>query len=143
MKKLASLVVTADSQQAKIFEKIGDKKFDLNLICKIEAELDSNHEKPGRSFNSTGSLRHAIEPHTDRRQVERHKFAEKISHTLMTLEKERHFDELILIAPHKIMEEIEKTLNNQLKQKIPHKLTKNLVEFTDNEIIEYLEKNLS
>lgn len=142
MKKLISLVVIADSQAAKIFEKIGDKNFDLHLICKIEAELDSNHEKPGRSFNSASSLRHAVEPHTDRRQVEKHKFAEKISHILEEKEKEKSYDGLIILASHKLLEEIEKTLNDQLKQKITHKLAKNLIELTDKELEEYLEEKV-
>ena len=150
-KPKTSLVVVADSKKARIFEKIGhkknNKKFDLNIICEIDAELDSQHEKPGRTFNSIGSLsmgslRHAIEPHTDRRQVEKHKFAEKISNNLAELEKDISFDSLILIASHKVLEEIEKTLTDQLGQKTTHKLAKNLVAFADNEIKEYLENNL-
>lgn len=142
MNKPTSLVVVADSHEAKIFEKIGHKIFDFNLICKIEADLDSNHEKPGRSFNSTGSLRHAIEPHTDRRLVEKHKFAEKISHTLQELEKTKSVDGLILIASHKVLEEIEKTLGNHLQHKVTHQVAKNLLEFTDAEIKSYLSENL-
>lgn len=141
MKKPISLVVIADSQEAKIFEKIGDKEFDLNLISELKADLDSNHEKPGRTFNSTGSLRHGIEPHTDRRQVEKHKFAEKISETLFELEKAKHVDGLILLASHKVLEEIRKTLDHQLQTKITHKLAKDLIEYTPNELKEYL-KNL-
>lgn len=141
MKKQTAFLVIANSHEAKIFEKIGDKKFDLNLICEITADLDSNHEKPGRTFNSTGSIRHGIEPHTDRRQVEKHKFAEKISETLFELDKEKHCDGLILMASHKVLEEIDKTLSHQLKQKITHKLAKDLIEFRDNELKEYLEKN--
>lgn len=142
MNKLTSLVVVANSHKAKIFEKIGHKTFDLNLIYEIEADLDSDHEKPGRSFNSTGSLRHAIEPHTDRRLVEKHKFAEKISHNLQELEKTKSIDGLILIASHKILEEIEKTLGNHLKQKITQQFAKNLLEFTNAEIKNYLSENL-
>ena len=142
MNKSISLLVIADSQEAKIFEKIGDKNFDLHFISKIEAELDSNHEKPGRTFNSTGSIRHAIEPHTDRRQVEKHKFAEKISHALVELEKEKHFEGFILLASNKMLEELDHTLSEQLKHKITHKLAKDLIEFSTADLKEYLEKHL-
>lgn len=143
MNKPTSLLVVADSHNAKIFEKIGAKVFDLNLICEMEAELDSGHEKLGRSFNSTGSIRHAIEPHTDRRQVEKHDFAKRISDKLLEIEKEKHCDSLILIASHKVLEEIEETLNDQLKKKVTNKLAKNLIEFTHNELKEYIENSLA
>ena len=142
MKITTSLVVIADSQEARIFEKIGNKKFELNFIHKIEAELDSNHEKPGRTFNNTGSVRHAIEPHTDRREVEKHHFAEKISKSLFEMEKSKQFEGLVLVVPHKMLEEMDKTLTDHLREKITHKLTKNLMEFSNAEIKEYLEKNL-
>ncbi len=142
-KKPTSLVVTADSHNARIFERIGSgKKFDFHLLYEVEAELDSNHEKPGRSFTSYSTFRHAVEPHTDRRQVEKHKFAEEISQILLQLENEKHCDGLILVASHKVLEELEKTLSDKLKKKITHRLAKNLLEFKDQEIEEYLEENL-
>ena len=141
MNNKTSLVVIADSHNAKFFEKIGDQNFDLKFVCALEAELDFDHEKAGRTFNSTGSIRHGIEPHTDRRQVEKHDFAEKISDKLLEIEKEKPVDGLILMASHKVLEEIEKTLNDQLKKKVTHKLAKNLIEFSNDELKEYLEKN--
>lgn len=138
MKKPTSLVLIADGQMAKIFEKIGSQKFDLNLLSEMESELDTNHEKPGRTQNSSGTLRHGFAPHTDRRDVERHKFAEKISAALDELEREKKFDGVILIASHKILSEVEKTLSSGLKQKITHKLAKDLVEYKKDELEKYL-----
>jgi protein required for attachment to host cells len=142
MKKLTSLIVVADSQKAKIFAKTGHKKSEFNLICDIDAELDVTHDKPGRTFNSTGSIRHAIEPHTDRRQVEKHDFATKISKTLFDMNKEQPCDDLILLASHKMLQELEDTLSNELKQKVTHKLAKNLIEFNNDEIREYIAEHI-
>lgn len=108
----------------------------------VEAELDSNHEKRDTSFGSASSPRHGVEPHTDRRDVEKHKFAEKISHALEELEKTKPCDDLVLVASHKILEEIQETLSHHLKQKITHKLAKNLVQMSFTEIKEYLEEHL-
>lgn len=138
MKKSTSLLIIANAHEAKIFEKIGDKIFDLNLLKEINAELDSNHEKPGRTFNSTGYIRHGIEPHTDRREVERHKFAAEISHFATELEKTNHYDGIIVIASHKILAELEATLDNQLQKKITHRLAKDLHEFSNTELKKYL-----
>lgn len=142
MKKPISLTIVASSQDAKFFEKTGAQNSDYRLIREITAELDSEHEKPGRTFSSTGSVRHAIEPHTDRRQVEKHHFAEKISENLLELEKSGQYEEFSLIASHAIMAELDKTLSNQLKQKITHKLAKDIVGFSNQDIKEYLVKKL-
>lgn len=140
-KKEITFLVIASSQQARIFEKIGDKNH-LNLISEVTAELDSNHEKPGRTFGSMNSLRHGIEPRTDRREVERHKFAKQIFETLLELEKEKTADKLILVASHKMLPEIEQALNAPLTQKVSQKLAKDLDKFTDAEVTEYLKNNL-
>lgn len=142
MKKEISFIVVASSQEARIFEKIGNKN-ELKLIGEVTAELDSNHEKPGRTFGSMNSLRHGIEPRTDRREVERHKFAKKIFETLLELEKEKPSDKLILVASHKMLQEIEQTLNAQLTQKVTQKLAKDLDKFTDAEVTEYFKSNLA
>ena len=138
MNKEISFVVVASSQQARIFEKV-DGKNNFNLISEVTAELDSNHEKLGRTYNSVGSLRHAIEPRTDRREVERHKFATKISETLVDLEKAKPFHKLILVASHKMLPEIEQALDDHLTQKVTQKLAKDLGKFTDAEVQEYIE----
>jgi len=141
MKKPISLIAIASSQTAKIFEKIGSKKFDFNLICEMEAVLDSNHEKPGRAFNSV-TLRHGIEPHTNRRQVEKHQFATKISQTLAGLNSKNHYDDLVIMGSHKMLEELEKTLNMPLKQKMAHRIPKDIVGFTNNDIKKYIGQSL-
>lgn len=131
-----SVLVLASSQEARIFAKIGDKN-ELNLLKEIKAELDTNHEKPGRTYNSSNPLRHAVEPHTDRREVERHHFAKKISETLTELEKAKPFDKLLLVASHKMLQEIGQSLDDHLSQKLIQKLAKDLSKFTNAEIQEY------
>ena len=139
MKTLTSLIVVASAHQVEIFERVGTAdKFNLNLVSKFDAELDSNHEKPDRTFNSVGVLRHGVEPHTDRRDVEIHKFVEKIAINLLELDKTKKYDDLILIASHQIISELEKNLHHHLKEKISHKLAKDLVKFDASELKKYL-----
>lgn len=140
--KPTSLLIIANAHEALIFEKSGPKNnFDLKLVSELEAELDSNHEKPTRTFNSTGKIRHGVEPRTDRRKVERHKFAEEISKTSFDLETAKPYDHLILMGSHKMLQEIEDCLRPQLKAKISHKLAKDPLEFNSNELKEYVAKN--
>ncbi len=141
MKKSHSLLIIADSHSAKIFNKIGDKTFDLELISTLVADLDEVHKQPQRVQDSMGSSRHAIEPRTDRREVERHGFAQKISDNLFELHKTNNdADGLIIIASHKLLQEIEDVLPNNLKSKITFKLAKDLMQFSDIELKEHLIK---
>ena len=142
MKKSVSIVTIADSQKARIFEKIGHQDFELNLLSELEANKDDYHEKPGRSFNRFGKMRHAIEPHTDRRDVERRTFAEKISGMLNQLQEVKNADRLILLTSHQLLEDLDEVLSEELQKKISHKFTKDLSKFTNSEVKDYLEKNL-
>lgn len=139
--KKISLIVVADAHEAKIFEKIGHKVFELNLISRIEAELDTNHEKRDSTHGGVGASRSGVEPHTDRRDVEKQKFASEISKHLSELKKQKTFDNLILVASHKILQDVEQSLSNELAKKVSNKLAKNLLEFKNHEIKEYIEKN--
>lgn len=143
MQKSVNYVVVANAQEAKIFEKIGNKVFELNLILELAAELDSNHEKRTTSFNSIGNVGHGIEPHTDRRDVEKQKFAKKISESLEKIINQNQHEGVILIASHKMMNFLENSFSKHLQNKIAHKLSKDIAEFKNHEIKEYLEKNLA
>ena len=66
----------------------------------------------------------------------------KISKTLFDMNKEQPCDDLILLASHKMLQELEDTLSNELKQKVTHKLAKNLIEFNNDEIREYIAEHI-
>ena len=58
------------------------------------------------------------------------------------MNKEQPCDDLILLASHKMLQELEDTLSNELKQKVTHKLAKNLIEFNNDEIREYIAEHI-
>lgn len=142
MNKPTFLVLIADSHEAKIFEKVGKKQFDLNFVSKLEADLDNGNEKPGRGLGNTGSMVHATAPHADRHQVEKHHFAEKISKAVADLDNAKNYEGLILIASHKILEELNHTLSKHLQSKVTYRLAKNLHEFSTEEIKKYISEHL-
>lgn len=142
MKKIneaESWIIVANAQRAKFFAKNGKHlKSTLDFIEEIETDLDSNHEKPGRTFNSTGSLRHAIEPHTDRREIEKEHFARKIYEYIKNAERENRFQGLILLASPKMLEMIQKVFDKELQKKVQHSITKNITDLSGVEVREYL-----
>lgn len=138
------LIVAINSHNACIFKKTEKKGGRLTLIEKFTAELDAEHKIPDRTFNSTGSLRHAIEPHTDRRDVQKQDFSAKIAKIIEEKSNANEFDDLILFGPDKILNLVTASLNKGTNQKITKKFNKNLLDFKTAEmeeaILKYLEE---
>jgi protein required for attachment to host cells len=136
-----SWVVTVNYHHAKIFSKIAkDKNVSVELVQELQAELDSTHETPGRTFNRVGYARHKIEPHTDRRDVENKDFATKIVQILQEAKKQNRFESFILIAPPKMMPILEKMLDKNLENLLSQKIAKNMVNLEANEIKDRVKK---
>lgn len=137
MKQNTIWIAIIDSHHAKIFE--APKNENLVLIKEMILETEPN-PKQGRSFDSFGEGRHAIEPHTEFKNVERQHFASQIDEFLEESLKQNKFDNLILVCPHKMAEFLNEKLSAKIKEKIVHKLHKNISEFNPTEIKEYLHK---
>lgn len=137
--ELKNWIVLANAHHAKIFAKTGKKNSPVfTFVSHLEAELDTMHEKPGRTKDRVGSNHHAIEPHTDRRDVENQKFARQIYDFVKNGEKQNQFKGLILVASPRMLDCINQTLDDELQKKVQEKLMKNIVDFSENEIKEYL-----
>lgn len=140
MPKTTTWIASINSHAAKFFERTEAETSDPKLVLELAAELDSNHEKPGRTFNSVGSVRHGIEPHTDRRDVEKQKFAEQISKSLTNAEKENCFGKLILLASPKMLGILDKILDKKVQSKIISKSAINVTGLDAHGIRKYLER---
>lgn len=141
MQKITWIIAT-NSHTAKFFEIIGSgENSDPKLVLELAAELDSNHEKSGRTFNSAGNARHGIEPHTDRREVEKRRFAEEISTNLTKSERDNRFEKLILLASPKMLGILSELLDNKVSHKIISKSPVNIADLSAHEVKNYLKNN--
>ena len=138
------LIIVANSHKAIIFKKEFQSNLDnhkiatLILIKELRAELDELHEKPGRTFNSTGKIRHGVEPHTDRRDIEKQNFANKI---IENIQKES-CDEIIIFAADKMLNILTNGFTKEISNKIKNKINKNILDFKMTEMREYILRNL-
>ena len=137
MKKNIIWIAVIDSHKARFFQTL--KKEPLSLIKEIILETEPN-PKPGRTFDSFGKGRHAIEPHSNFKDVERQHLSAQITEFLQESLNQNKFDDLILIATHKIGSTLEEKLSDQIKQKIIHIIHKNILDLSPSEIREYLLK---
>lgn len=134
-------IVDADSSYARIFaqRKAGaelDEIIDLtNPGARLKGE-DLESDKPGRSYDSRGSGRHAMEPrHTHKETGARH-FAERINDYLVAHDTE--FDALVLVCPPKFLGELRKRLDDIAGRKVVREIGKDVVRLDMQKIRELL-----
>lgn len=110
------------------------------MIERLEADLDDFHEKPGRSFEPVGDLRHGMKPSTDRREVEKQGFIKELDEKLN--KNIENFDKLAIFAPDKMLSDLKKGLSKATQGKIFKTFNKNLLDFKDNELEKYVVEHL-
>jgi protein required for attachment to host cells len=138
MKKHITYIVVADSHFARIFSKV-NKQSPLELVHHLAADLDlKEHKKPSKTYSDGGSLRHAIEPHTDPKEVEQQHFVHEVVSFIDHAFKQNEFEDLILIAPPKMLGVLNNDLDDQLLKRVVKKIDKNITEMKINELEEYL-----
>lgn len=76
------------------------------------SELGS--DRPGRSFDSLGGQRHAMEPHSDPHAVEGRHFVASIAEELLQAHREQLFDRLVLVAPPRALGELRPLLHHEV-----------------------------
>ncbi len=138
MNKHTTYIVVADSHSARIFVRV-NKQSSLELVHHLAADLDlKEHKKPGKTYSQGGTLRHGVEPHTDPKEVEQQHFASEVVDFIDNALKQNEFENLILIAPPKMLGVLNNNLSDQLSKRVVQKIDKNITEMTTNELEEYL-----
>jgi protein required for attachment to host cells len=140
-------VVVADASQADIYsrQKRHSKLELVHQLAEPEArskEQDFSSDAPGRTFDSSGQGRHAMEPdHTGKEHL-RTIFAQRIAAVLESARQSDHFGGLILVASPALLGELRKHLNKPTRRLVVAEFSK---EITDQkpETIEKLIDGLS
>ncbi|MBA3816931.1 MAG: host attachment protein [Parachlamydiaceae bacterium] len=139
-------IVTANSGFAKIFEVKGHGRqiTEIQHIDFPNGRLKSsevNSDRPGRSFDSVGSGRHAHSPAVSVHVHENKVFARQIADLLQAAHTNPSpsFDELALIAPPHFLGELKLAISNGVKKCIIKEIPKDLPEYlSDKERIDHL-----
>ena len=141
MNKHVTYIIVADSHSARIFSKL-NKKSPLELLHQLVADLDlKEHKKPTKTYSNDGTLRHGVEPHTDPREVEKQHFAHEIINFIDHALKQNEFEDLILVAPPKMLGFLSNDLGEQLSKRVIKKIDKNITEMKIDELEKYLKNH--
>lgn len=90
-------------------------------------DRDFSSDRPGRSYESVGGQRHAIEREDDPRQREAVKFAKRISRRLDEARRKGEYDELIVVAGPPFLGLMRKEMSRPTRDRVVHEIRKDLV----------------
>lgn len=122
-------ILVAESSQAKVFFSEGKGK-PIQLIKEFShprsriRELQIASDKPGRTFDSYGTGRHAKAQEVAPHQAEIKEFAHEISEYLKTERGKNAFHHLYVAAPPQFLGELRDTFSDNVKKSITKSINK-------------------
>src|SRR5688572_16467264 len=117
-----ALILVGDGEKAIFLRNIGSSQ---QLKLTVERVLDQENpptreqgtDRPGRSHSSVGNSRSAMEE-TDWHQLAEDRFADDISQALYKLGQAGRFDELIVVAPPKVLGQLRDSFHKEVSARI-------------------------
>ncbi len=131
MKPIRTWVLIVDAARARVFETRG-KGTGLTVVSDMafDAELAPSHtlgtDRPGRSFESVGSTRHAMESPLDPHREQKRQFARHIAHVVAQRQAAKSFDRLVVVAPAVTMGDLRAALSDKVKAAVVAELVADL-----------------
>lgn len=124
-------VLVAESGRARIFAwspRTGRLSEMLDLVHPRSRHhpRDITTDLPGRSFDSLGGARHAMEPATDPKRHEAETFAREIAGHLERAGGQQRYEELVLIAPPRFLGLLREHLGDAARTRVSREIHKNL-----------------
>lgn len=135
-------VVVCDGKKALVLENAGDEKFlNLRLRETYDHPDQRTHEMgtdaPGRSFNSVGSRRSAMEQ-TDWHDQEEQRFLQRVLGYLEVAIGAGDTKSLIIVAPPRALGVLRKAYSSDLRNALLAEIDKDLVKMPLHEIEKHL-----
>lgn len=139
MKPQRTWILIADGIRARILLNDGPGRGVRQLPnCEFTAPNQSDGEidadRPGRTFDSAGSGRHAFEPHSSPKRDAKHDFARQIIARLVREYNDGNFDRLIVVASPQMLGDLRSLFPNGLKASVIGELAKDLTHLSTDKI---------
>jgi protein required for attachment to host cells len=99
-------------------------------------------DRPGRSFDSGGQGRHAMEPPTDPQRYAKFEFARDLAERLEEAAHAHRFDKLVLVAAPKTLGDLRDLLPDAVKAKVVAEIDKDLTKVPLHELPKHLDSVL-
>lgn len=147
MPKPTIWVLVADAARARLFEV---EQPQLTLRPALEEELIGTNlpsreiasDRPGRSFDSGGEGRHAMEPSTDPARHAQGEFARDVARLVDQKRESGLFDRLVVVAPPQFLGDLRALMPQQLKAAVSAEVAKDLSKLPRHELQDHLREVL-
>jgi protein required for attachment to host cells len=131
-------IVIADGEHARFVQPDADNTLrTFGSLDSASAHLrsrDIGSDRPGRAFESGAVARHAIGPRHDPHAMEQEKFVRLVGEQVNAASGRDEFDELLLVAPPRALNELREALDTATQAKLVGTLEKDLVKTPDHEL---------
>lgn len=143
MKRITTWILIADGSRARIAYNDGPGRgikpvFEDELRGRNLAGRDIVSDRPGRTFDSAGEGRHAKEPHTDPRALEKRNFARQLAGRLEEADKRGAFDRLVIVSPPRALGDLRAVLPAAVRAKVDREIPKDLTNISLHEVAAHL-----
>jgi protein required for attachment to host cells len=141
-------IVVADGGSARILEQQRASE-GLSIVADgamerfVQRSGEINADRPGRSFDSHGTGRHAMEPHTPAGRVAERTFLRRLARRLEVAAVQKRFEHLVLVAPPRAMGELRELMNAHVQHRISAEIVKDLTHVPEHELLEHLADEMS
>jgi protein required for attachment to host cells len=130
-KTIRTWVVIADAARMRVFETRGrgtglTAVEDMTLAAELAPSRESGSDRPGRSFESVGSVRHAMEGSSDPNREQKRQFARRIVDAVEARLAAKSFDQLVVVAPPATMGDLRAALPAKVKAAVIAELVADL-----------------
>jgi protein required for attachment to host cells len=129
MKPEVEWALVADAQHCRVLE----RQVPFGAWRELPGEAEETHnrpshergtERPGRSHESAGSARHAIEPKTDPHREAKHGYARHLANRLEAAAP--RYARLVLVAPPAFLGDLRDVLGEEARKRLAGSLDKDL-----------------
>ncbi len=143
MKSIVTWILIADGSRARLLSNHGPGR---GVEPVSEDLLEGRNlpgreimsDRPGRTFDSVGAGRHAKEPRTDAREVEKQRFSHVLAEMLHRELGRGKFERLVLVAPPKELGRLRAELSPAVRDRVTAELNKDLTRLSLREVAEHL-----
>jgi protein required for attachment to host cells len=125
-------IVVADQAEAVFYDapSLTARPTQIAHLTDPQAHLhdrEFSSDRPGRSYESVGGARHAIERENDPRSREALRFAKRIARRLDDARRRDEYEELIVVAGPPFLGLVRTALSRPTRQRVVHEIHKDLV----------------
>ena len=143
MKAIRTWILIADGGRARLLENDGPGKGvrpvkGSDQRNENEPDRDVFADRPGRTFDSAGQGRHAMEPPSSPHRTAKADFARQLMSELDRKLAAGAFDRLLIVAPPQTLGDLRQHLSSALEAKLVAEVGKDWTKMRDEDVAEHL-----